>query len=192
MATVVKLGNATAALNLFEGFHNRVQHPQSCNLQNRIISLRPAQRIGSPVASPFNSHGNGFLKCTMADIQIKAMALPIDRKSREDNGNEAELADVESGEFEEPWLGALMFKRSNHRNHYEFHTSLERLGLGKLSSESSRDLAKSMGLNAASAAPSTEDATPVSISIDVSREDDRRDLRLDGVVRTTVTLCCNR
>ncbi|KAL2641737.1 hypothetical protein R1flu_009324 [Riccia fluitans] len=115
---------------------------------------------------------------------FKQSALPLDKTSIEKDAKEVE------SETEEPWLGAVMFKRSAVQSHYELQTSLERLGLTVLSSEDSRTLAKSIGIITKTSESGAEQFTPVGISIDVSREG--RDLRLDGLVRTAISLCCNR
>ncbi|BBN00070.1 DUF177 domain-containing protein [Marchantia polymorpha subsp. ruderalis] len=117
---------------------------------------------------------------------FKRAALPLDRASIEGE------TDTEKQEDEEPWLGAVVFKRSSTQTHYEFQTSLERLGLAVLSSDASSSLANSIGIVSKTPASGAgqDNVTPVGISIDVSREG--RDLRLDGLVRTAITLCCNR
>ncbi|KAG6542175.1 hypothetical protein Mapa_016407 [Marchantia paleacea] len=117
---------------------------------------------------------------------FKQSALPLDRASIEGE------TDTDEQEDEEPWLGAVVFKRSSTQTHYEFQTSLERLGLAVLSSDASRSLANSIGIvSKTSESGAVQDTvTTVGISIDVSREG--RDLRLDGLVRTAISLCCNR
>ncbi|KAL3003584.1 hypothetical protein AAZX31_08G115300 [Glycine max] len=58
--------------------------------------------------------------------------------------------------------------------HLEYCTTLERLGLAKLSSDVSKTRAAAMGLR---------------ISIDVTK---KKKLRLDGIIKTVITLLCNR
>ncbi|CAM6125782.1 unnamed protein product [Calypogeia fissa] len=197
MAAVVKLGDFAAILGSQDRVDWAFHHSQSCKLQKPSLGWRFTHRLstnGVELSRGCPCHGNPLPKGTKAD-PFRVMALPIDRKSVED-GNESAAAQEgkeEQSQAAEPWLGAVIFKRSGHNSHYEFNTSLERLGLRKLSTASSRALANSMGLNAASsAAPATEECTPVNISIDVSRDEDSKDLRLDGIARTTISLCCNR
>ncbi|TVU27597.1 hypothetical protein EJB05_19090, partial [Eragrostis curvula] len=99
------------------------------------------------------------------------------------------------GEFEEddgspcPWEGALVYRRDAAVQHLEYATTLERLGLGDLSSPDS--LARAAAVGILSSSSSTKAAeTPVLVSLDVTRRRGR--LRLDGIVRTVITLACFR
>ncbi|KAG0494150.1 hypothetical protein HPP92_005144 [Vanilla planifolia] len=91
-----------------------------------------------------------------------------------------------------PWEGAVLYRRDASVNHVEYSTTLERLGLSKLSSDLSRSTASAMGIRlprvGKESSPGNE--TPVLISIDVTRR--RRRLKLDGILRTVITLGCNR
>ncbi|EPS65579.1 hypothetical protein M569_09195 [Genlisea aurea] len=90
-----------------------------------------------------------------------------------------------------PWEGAILYRRNAAVSHLEYSTTLERLGLGKVSSEASVTRASEMGLSLVN--PSKEDSaagTPVLISADVTRR--KRALRLDGIVRTVLALNCYR
>lgn len=91
-----------------------------------------------------------------------------------------------------PWEGALVYRRDAAAHHVEYATTLERLGLADLSSSHSRARAAAMGI-----LPSTKtkprdgaETTPVLVSVDVTRRRGR--LRLDGIVRTVITLGCYR
>ncbi|XP_020113067.1 uncharacterized protein LOC109727374 [Ananas comosus] len=91
-----------------------------------------------------------------------------------------------------PWEGAVVYRRDAAACHVEYGTTLERLGLGKLSSPLSRSRASAMGIRLpprGAKAPSPIE-TPVLVSVDVARR--KRRLRLDGIVRTVITLGCNR
>ncbi|CAN6245495.1 unnamed protein product [Urochloa humidicola] len=95
-------------------------------------------------------------------------------------------AEPESDDDDEsPWEGALVYRRDAAVHHLEHATTLERLGLGDLSSHDSRARAAAMGLGALDQAQ-----TPVLVSLDVTRRRGR--LRLDGIVRTVITLGCFR
>ncbi|KAI0491380.1 hypothetical protein KFK09_025640 [Dendrobium nobile] len=92
-----------------------------------------------------------------------------------------------------PWEGAVVYRRDASVAHVEYATTLERLGLAKLASGFSRSRASAMGIRlparmAKDSALANE--TPVLISIDVTRR--KRKLKLDGILRTVITLRCNR
>ncbi|OIW17955.1 hypothetical protein TanjilG_17791 [Lupinus angustifolius] len=89
-----------------------------------------------------------------------------------------------------PWEGAVVYKRNTSVSHLEYCTTLERLGLGKLSTDVSKTRASVMGLRVTKAVKEYLDGTPVQISIDVTRKSKK--LRLDGIVKTVISLLCNR
>ncbi|CAG7877035.1 unnamed protein product [Brassica rapa] len=89
-----------------------------------------------------------------------------------------------------PWEGSVMYRRNASVTHVEYCTTLERLGLGKLSTEVSKKRASSMGLRVTKDVKDYPDGTPVQVSVDVIRK--KKKLRLDGIVRTVITLGCNR
>eukprot|EP01018_Ginkgo_biloba_P037059 Gb_10512 [translate_table: standard] len=89
-----------------------------------------------------------------------------------------------------PWEGAIIYKRSASQTHYEYCTTLERLGLSKVSSQLSRSTASSMGIRVTRAVTDFPSGTPVQISVDVTRK--KKNLKLDGIIRTFITLQCNR
>lgn len=89
-----------------------------------------------------------------------------------------------------PWEGALVYRRGPSVSHVEFCTTLERLGLGKLSSPISRSRASDIGLRVTKAVKDFPLGTPVHVSVDVTRK--KKKLRLDGILRTVISLGCNR
>ncbi|KAF8050060.1 hypothetical protein N665_2057s0006 [Sinapis alba] len=89
-----------------------------------------------------------------------------------------------------PWEGSVMYRRNASVTHVEYCTTLERLGLGKLSTEVSKKRASAMGLRVTKDVKDYPDGTPVQVSVDVIRK--KKKLRLDGIVRTVITLGCNR
>lgn len=98
---------------------------------------------------------------------------------------------IEDGEeTESPWEGAVIYKRNASITHVEYCTTLERLGLGNLSTEVSKSRASVMGLRVTKAVKDYPNGTPVQISIDVTRK--KQKLRLDGIIKTVITLTCNR
>lgn len=89
-----------------------------------------------------------------------------------------------------PWEGAVIYKRNPSIFHLEYCTTLERLGLGRLSTDVSKSRASVMGLRVTKAVKDYPNGTPVQISIDVTKK--RKKLRLDGIIKTVITLGCNR
>ncbi|KAJ9549213.1 hypothetical protein OSB04_021756 [Centaurea solstitialis] len=98
--------------------------------------------------------------------------------------------DVEVDPMDSPWEGAILYQRNPSISHLEYCTTLERLGLGYLSTEVSKSRASLMGLRVTKSVKDFPNGTPVLISIDVTRKKQR--LRLDGIIRTVITLGCNR
>jgi hypothetical protein len=104
------------------------------------------------------------------------------------NWDDQEEEDAE--DMESPWEGAIIYKRNSSISHVEYCTTLERLGLGKLSTEISKSRASVMGLRVTKAVKDYPLGTPVQISIDVTKKKKR--LRLDGIIKTVITLGCYR
>lgn len=102
------------------------------------------------------------------------------------NWDDQEEEDAE--DMESPWEGAIIYKRNSSISHVEYCTTLERLGLGKLSTEISKSRASVMGLRVTKAVKDYPLGTPVQISIDVTKKKKR--LRLDGIIKTVITLAC--
>ncbi|KAL6591284.1 hypothetical protein ACP70R_049787 [Stipagrostis hirtigluma subsp. patula] len=107
-----------------------------------------------------------------------------------------EFQDADDSGDDSPWEGAVVYRRDAAVHHVEYATTLERLGLGDLSSPDSRARAAAMGLAVLPSSPTTmakaeaEAETPVLVSLDVTRR--RGSLRLDGILRTVITLGCFR
>ena len=106
------------------------------------------------------------------------------------SAGDVELDFGEEDEEGSPWEGALVYKRDSSATHLEYCTTLERLGLGKLSGELSIARTSAMGIRFPSPRVSLPEETPVLISIDVTRK--KRKLKLDGILRTVILLGCNR
>ncbi|KAK7359194.1 hypothetical protein VNO77_01144 [Canavalia gladiata] len=106
------------------------------------------------------------------------------------NDDSLDWDDEEVGDTGSPWEGAVIYKRNASILHLEYCTTLERLGLGKLSTDVSKARAYAMGLRLTKAVRDYPDGTPVQISIDVTRK--RSKLRLDGIIKTVISLLCNR
>ncbi|GAB4842823.1 hypothetical protein Ancab_012800 [Ancistrocladus abbreviatus] len=128
-----------------------------------------------------------YLKMLIAGNAIK----PDDGNSMVSNEENTSSFDWMDEEDEgSPWEGAVVYKRSPSISHLEYCTTLERLGLGKLSSEVSRSRASLMGLRVTKTVKDYVHGTPVLVSVDVTRK--KNCLRLDGIIRTVISLNCNR
>lgn len=104
-----------------------------------------------------------------------------------------DLGDQEKDDMEDvtsPWEGAVIYKRNSSISHVEYCTTLERLGLGNLSTEVSKSRASVMGIRVTKSVKDYPLGTPVQISIDITRK--KQKLRLDGIVKTVITLGCHR
>lgn len=140
-----------------------------------------------------------FLKREEGKIPSYSKIPPVRNKAKpsSDEGSfdeEEDYVDLDWGDEddeESPWEGALVYKRSALTPHLECCTTLERLGLRKLSSEvSKRKAASLLGLRVTESVKDHVDGTPVLVSFDVTKK--RKRLRLDGVIRTIITLDCYR
>ncbi|XP_031493881.1 large ribosomal RNA subunit accumulation protein YCED homolog 1, chloroplastic [Nymphaea colorata] len=110
-----------------------------------------------------------------------------------DSETEAELPDSGIDVEGSLWEGAVVYRRDPSVTHLEYCTTLERLGLGRYSSDASRSKASSMGIRVTRAVKEFTDGTAVQVSVDVSRSEKKKGkLRLDGIVRTVIALPCNR
>ncbi|EYU21633.1 hypothetical protein MIMGU_mgv1a018410mg [Erythranthe guttata] len=82
-----------------------------------------------------------------------------------------EFPDEVIGEEDEdegcPWEGAILYRRNAAVSHLEYCTTLERLGLGKVSSEFSKNRDSEMGLRVVKSVKDFPDGTPVLISADL-------------------------
>ncbi|KAK3023569.1 hypothetical protein RJ639_044954 [Escallonia herrerae] len=108
----------------------------------------------------------------------------------EDNEVTDDWRDQEEEGTQDVWEGAVVYQRNPLMSHIEYCTTLERLGLGKLSTEVSKARASLMGMRVTSAVKDFPLGTPVLISLDVIRK--KQKLRLDGIIKTVITLGCNR
>lgn len=111
----------------------------------------------------------------------------------EESGVDNDWSDQEDEGIDDmgsPWEGAVVYQRNASISHVEYCTTLERLGLGKLSTEVSKSRASLMGLRVTKSVKDFPLGTPVLISVDITRK--KQKLRLDGIIRTVLTLGCNR
>lgn len=127
---------------------------------------------------------------TLTKLRCSSSGSQLDSHLDESSGSDWELGDEEIEDEECPWEGAILYKRNGAVSHLEYCTTLERLGLGKVSSGLSRTRASEMGLRLVKPVTDYPNGTPVLISADVTRR--KQKLRLDGIVRTVIALNCNR
>ncbi|KAK9275743.1 hypothetical protein L1049_023012 [Liquidambar formosana] len=130
---------------------------------------------------------------TTLKFSTKDCMNPSYESFSEENTISFDWGDQEQGDIEDkgsPWEGAVVYKRNPSISHVEYCTTLERLGLAKLSTEISKSRASVMGLRVTKAVKDFPSGTPVQISIDITRKKEK--LRFDGIIRTVITLGCNR
>ncbi|KAJ9184479.1 hypothetical protein P3X46_004199 [Hevea brasiliensis] len=89
-----------------------------------------------------------------------------------------------------PWDGAVIYRRNPSISHIEYCTTLERLGLENLSTDISKSRASVLGLRVTKAVKDYPLGIPVQISVDVTKK--KQKLRLDGIIKTVITLGSNR
>lgn len=170
--------------------------------------------------SVYNRNGHSTLTCTSTHCIIsqnlfrtnKSIILNLKNKPLtrfrsiivECMNNNFEFFDSKSGvtkewsyqedegidDIDSPWVGAVVYQRNASISHVEYCTTLERLGLGELSTEVSKSRASLMGLRVTKAVKDYPLGTPVMVSLDITRK--KQKLRLDGIIRTVLTLGCNR
>ncbi|GJP45719.1 hypothetical protein CLOM_g5067 [Closterium sp. NIES-68] len=109
-------------------------------------------------------------------------------------GSAADLAALEESE---PWLGAVVYRRSAARQEFVFVTTLERLALPHLSSPASRAQAAETLMAEMAEAESEggsgegeEAGTAVVVRMSSSKQG--RDIRLDGTAETVFAMQCHR
>jgi len=163
-----------------------------------INNLSSHQKFASNSFIPFH-HKVGFCcKTRRIGIHLRNEPSVLHKYTVRSKGFDFESIDNETFGFDEdevedtgsPWEGAVVYKRNASILHLEYCTTLEKLGLAKLSTDISKTRAAAMGLRVTKAVRDFPDGTPVQISIDVTRR--KKKLRLDGIIKTVITLLCNR
>ncbi|KAF4389089.1 hypothetical protein F8388_026818 [Cannabis sativa] len=170
--------------------------PSTCFNQCKVFHLKANQTTClSPCFTLF--HGKHPF-CIIENVHTIFREKPLSalRCNYQSNGEDIISFDYEDEEKEDiedtgsPWEGAVIYKRNSSITHVEYCTTLERLGLGKLSTEVSKSRASVMGLRVTKAVKDYPFGTPVHISVDITRK--KRKLRLDGIIKTVFTLGCSR
>ncbi|KAH1033194.1 hypothetical protein J1N35_045368 [Gossypium stocksii] len=144
----------------------------SCNVNNHKIFRNKSLNVLKPVKNSINQNGQPF-------TDYDDDTITFDWEDEED------IEDMGS-----PWEGAVIYSRKPSVTHMEYCTTLERLGLGNLSSDISKSRASVMGLRITKDVKDYPNGTPVQISIDVTRK--KQKTRLDGIIKTVISLGCNR
>ena len=164
-----------------------VAEPQVCS----TLSTHLPYKCKKPISAFTNTCSVKAFHFFNASVATNAMKI--------DNGevlsaDEEEITiDFDWGDEEDegcPWEGAIVYRRNPSITHLEYCTTLERLGLGKISSELSRSRAAAMGLRVTKDVKDYTNGTPVLVSVDITRR--KHKLRLDGIIRTVLSLACNR
>lgn len=151
-------------------FAGHLKFPWTVTLNNRKIFINKSWNVLKPVRDSINQNSQSFVEDNTIDFDWE------DQEDVEDMGS--------------PWEGAVMYRRNPSVTHIEYCTTLERLGLGRLSSDISKSRASVMGLRVTKDVKDYPNGTPVQISIDVTRK--KQKMRLDGIVKTVISLGCNR
>ncbi|XP_030548694.1 large ribosomal RNA subunit accumulation protein YCED homolog 1, chloroplastic [Rhodamnia argentea] len=172
-----------------------------CSGMYKLYSLKAHKSTSSVVRVPASCQASCGVTGHMHRVFMRQPSDSLKRAPR-DCGSQSFTGDDTSffdwGDLEldgdedvdSPWEGAVVYKRNSSVSHVEYCTTLERLGLEKLSTELSKSRASAMGIRVTKAVKDYPHGTPVQISIDVSRK--KQKLRLDGILRTVITLGCNR
>nr|AFK44748.1 unknown [Lotus japonicus] len=160
-------------------YNSNPQQKFTCNsftrLRHRMISRCKTRHF----CAPFGNESSVVHKYATRSTNEGSGVISLDW---DDDG---EIEDAGS-----PWEGAVIYKRNASILHLEYCTTLERLGLGNLSTDVSKSRAAVMGLRVTKAVKDYPNGTPVQISIDVARK--KKKLRLDGIIKTVIGLLCNR
>ncbi|KAF8021723.1 hypothetical protein BT93_G2002 [Corymbia citriodora subsp. variegata] len=173
----------------------------SCSCIYKSFSLKPHKNASSVIRVPACCKASCGVTGRMPPVFMcqpsgSSMRAPRDCSSQSFTSDDTLFFDLEDQELDSdedvdsPWEGAVVYKRNSSVSHVEYCTTLERLGLEKLSTELSKSRASAMGIRVTKAVKDYPYGTPVQISIDVSRK--KQKLRLDGILRTVITLGCNR
>lgn len=172
----------------------QTKRPRSSFLKLKTSTLSLCYYAGYPnFATGIRKHINFLFR---EPHKLHRLAKSQILVSQESSFTETSTIDMDWEDQEEiedigsPWEGSVMYRRNASVTHVEYCTTLERLGLGRLSTEVSKNRASTMGLRVTKDVTDYPDGTPVQVSVDVIRK--KKKLRLDGIVRTVITLGCNR
>ncbi|CAH8328997.1 unnamed protein product [Eruca vesicaria subsp. sativa] len=164
--------------------YTKQSSPRFLKLKTRTVTL--CSSISYPnVRNYMFAEPHKFGRLTKSQILVSPESFTENSTIDIDWEDQEDVEDTGS-----PWEGSVMYRRNASVTHVEYCTTLERLGLGKLSTEVSKKRASAMGLRVTKGVKDYPEGTPVQVSVDVIRK--KKKLRLDGIVRTVITLGCNR
>ncbi|XP_062092948.1 large ribosomal RNA subunit accumulation protein YCED homolog 1, chloroplastic-like [Humulus lupulus] len=178
--------------------------PPTCFNQYKVFQPKANQNASLSPCSTFSYGKHSF--CMTENVHtilrekplsaLRSTTIDCMKPNYQSNGDDIisfNFGDEEKEDIEDtgsPWEGAVIYKRNSSITHVEYCTTLERLGLGKLSTEVSKSRASVMGLRVTKAVKDFLLGTPVHVSIDITRK--KQKLRLDGIIKTVFTLRCSR
>ncbi|KAF5749891.1 hypothetical protein HS088_TW03G00218 [Tripterygium wilfordii] len=153
-----------------------------------VVQCKLSRIFSQNTCKMFGHKSGGSWKLTARDSTSSGNQFLSEEYATSLDGENQEQ--VPADNLDSPWEGAIIYKRNASISHVEYCTTLERLGLGELSTEVSKSRASIMGLRVTNAVKDYPLGTPVMVSVDVTRK--RQKLRLDGIIRTVLSLDCNR
>lgn len=177
----------SSCFNQYKAFHLKSNQTASITPCFSFVHGKHPFCIVENLRTIFGKKAFGSLRFTSIDCM---------KPNYQSNGEDMTSLDFGEQEMEEaedsglPWEGAVIYKRKSSISHVEYCTTLERLGLGKLSTEVSKSRASVMGLCVTKTVKDYPFGTPVLISVDITKK--KQKLRLDGIIKTVITLGCNR
>lgn len=172
---------------LDSGYHRNAYSTLKCTSTHCIIT-KNLFRTGKSITinlknKPLRRSRSIVVECVNSSFEFfdSKSGVTEEWSYPEDDGND----DIDS-----PWEGAVVYQRNASISHVEYCTTLERLGLGEYSTKVSKSRASLMGIRVTKAVKDYPLGTPVMVSLDITRK--KQKLRLDGIIRTVLTLGCNR
>lgn len=177
---------------LLESSHLHRGLALQCPKMNKNVFFRDRRPFGRSLAQASSTAG---LVCARLDgplargkhvLSLRHVVCQAKKKAVE-----------EAFDTSDPWLGAVIFSPETNRRSYTFITTLERLGLGDLSSASSvseaADLLVAPGFTPDDGAPDLrEQAKGTAVVINMNVAGSGQDLLADGTVDTVFGLQCTR
>ncbi|KAK6259153.1 hypothetical protein SCA6_013627 [Theobroma cacao] len=178
-------GTFSSQFTLFKACNEKFQQPAFSIPCSFVVFCKLPWSVTLNSQKNFRSKSLNVLKPVRDSINQNSEYFTEENTITFDWEDQEDIEDIGS-----PWEGAVMYRRNPSITHLEYCTTLERLGLGKLSSDISKSRASVMGLRVTRAVKDYPNGTPVQISIDVTRK--KQKMRLDGIIKTVITLGCNR
>ncbi|OMO57218.1 hypothetical protein CCACVL1_25900 [Corchorus capsularis] len=187
MSLVISSSSVTFSshVNPFRVCNERFQQPVFAIPSSSVAHCKFPWSVTLKNHNGLRNKSPNVLKPVRDSINQNSQFVTEDNTITFDWEDQEEVEDIGS-----PWEGAVTYRRNPSITHLEYCTTLERLGLGELSTDTSKSRASIMGIRVTNAVKDYPNGTPVQISIDVTRKKKR--IRLDGIIKTVITLGCNR